>query len=167
MAVVIASLAIFLVWTYMRKSAPSPAVKPAFSSDTQFIPKGAVSLEVDQSLAAFGFSKPLPFFDERNVVQSLFENTTSAASVARPYLSYRVSNESEETLRAAYTKYFKDMRWNVSESVSGAKKSLFFFAPDSSKAIWVVFIQEQDAMVVAISLFPLRARATSTAPNTP
>lgn len=61
---------------------------PAFDPARQFVPEGAASLEVNQTLAAFGFSKPLPFFDERNVVQSLALGvdvsipTTGSASVS-------------------------------------------------------------------------------------
>ena len=56
-------------------SSPTP-----FNPTQQVIPKGAESREVDQSLAAFGFSKPLPFFEKNNVVQSLNVTTSAPTS---------------------------------------------------------------------------------------
>ena len=57
--------------TKNKSSQLSLGPRHVFSPDKQFIPKGAAPLEVDKALAVFGFSKPLPFFDKNNVVQSL------------------------------------------------------------------------------------------------
>ncbi|MEK7074451.1 MAG: hypothetical protein AAB968_01675 [Patescibacteria group bacterium] len=54
-----------------KTSQPLISPRPAFSSEKQFVPEGSALLEIDKALEVFGLSKPLPFFDKKNVVQSI------------------------------------------------------------------------------------------------
>lgn len=63
----ISILGVLSWYTNKNKTLPQAAFDPA----KQFIPQGAASLPVTNVLNAFNLPQPLPFFDERNVVQSL------------------------------------------------------------------------------------------------
>lgn len=124
---------------------------PAFNPTRQFVPQGTASLEVDQAIAAFNFPKPLPFFDERNVVQSLSmrvrvsaSTTTSSVSflpkaprvadtpsrtpppqdTPSTFLSYRIFGQDKETIRSAFVEYSKNMGWKIANTGEG--KPLLF-----------------------------------------
>ena len=125
-----------VVW-YTIKNKAQPLASPprqVFSPKTQFVPKGTTPLEVDQALAAFGFPKPLPFFDKDNVVQSLDvkkpylaeastsqQSTTSAAFSTDIYLSYRIEGQSMTTIHDTYVDYLqniglgKNIEWKQKE----------------------------------------------------
>ena len=104
-----------------KTSQPLISPRPAFSSEKQFVPEGSTALEVDKALTAFGFSKPLPFFEERNVVQSLnlSSATSSAVSTSSPqqisstFLSYRVVGQSITAVRSALIEYFENLGWTM------------------------------------------------------
>lgn len=122
-------------WWYTRRN--TKPLYPVFNSAKQFIPKGAESRDVDQSLAAFGFSKPLPFFEKENVVQSLSLdlNASSSAAGAQPqqvpkiYLGYRIFGQSTAMVREMYRNYFQELGWKEG---SGTKNNLLlvFMSPD-------------------------------------
>ena len=126
-----------------------------FSTKNQIIPEGATSLEVDQSLAAFGFAKPLPFFDKNNVVQSLDIRTPDIADASTSrksaintsvstgvYLSYRIPGQSKTIIRDAYIDYFQSMGLeNVIESQQ--KETFAFVLPHTPPVLLKISFFEQ------------------------
>lgn len=112
-----------------------------FDPTRQVIPKGATSQKIDQSLAVFGFSSPLPFFDERNVVQSLSIEAPSS-STKKPYISYRVYEQDINALRDVYRQYFNKMGWGEIKSASYSEQTLFFRASESLSVVQILFLKE-------------------------
>ncbi len=129
---------------------PSPLVKP-FSEKDQVIPQGAVSLEVSKALALFNFPKPLPFFDERNIVQSLIlgvnasplpvaststeikikESVKPAPSTS--FLSYRMYGQSATSVREALIAYFISLGWKQIDDQSN--QQVLIFGSDNKRII--------------------------------
>lgn len=155
---------------------------PVFDPKTQFIPKGAVSLEVDQSLAAFGFPKPLPFFDKRNVVQSLSQPQATdtifihAQGSSQPpviiSLNYQIPGRDVLSVRDAFLSYFMDMGWRENrntnpESANPAQDSfsLSFRHPTSLHTIRILLVSVQDGSFVSLAYLPPFPRPSLTAPQ--
>ena len=137
--------------TQPQPPVPTPAPQQVFDPKTQFVPKGAESRDVDQTLAAFGFTKPLPFFDKNNVVQSFHAKTTQTTatsstekilspinSIPLTYLGYAVYGQSTTTLKNAFAADFTSMGW-VMQETRGDSLTLFFF-PDKTRIISVTFL---------------------------
>ena len=149
---------------------PTPLSSHIFSPKTQFVPKGAESREVDKTLAAFDFSKPLPFFEKDNVVQSL--TIIANASNASPppsthvtslpleqthaqFLSYRILGQTRTSVRDALIMHFKDLQWDMMDT-KGDQKFIF---SHMNKQIFVALIDvphvsatEQLTTVVTLTL---------------
>ncbi len=149
---------------------------PTFDPAKQFVPEGAESRDVDQSLAAFGFTKPLPFFDERNVMESLnapsvnvnalvpagtvvsFHPATSTPLT--PLLSYYVYGQSAAAVRDAFTDYFNALGWKKINSIANGPISRFVFvAPDTHKRVATTILEislsgrrPQSSIAVSLSL---------------
>ena len=98
-------------------STPSPTPLPSqvFSPQTQFVPQGAKSRDVDQALADFGFQKSLPFFEKDNVVQSLNLTASTSALTTSAFLSYRIIGQNKAAVRAAFTDYFTNLGWEATK----------------------------------------------------
>ena len=136
-----------------------------FSPGTQYVPKGAESHEVDQSLAAFGLPVTPPFFDKNNVVQSLqlgtalssqatgsakessrINTTTTSSAIKQSsatFLSYRIIGHDKTTARAAFADYFKNLGWKTVKIASGDQASMIFFT--SQQSITITFIEAPHA----------------------
>ncbi len=165
--------AIYYYIALREKSAPAG---PAFDPAKQFVPEGAEASTVDQSLAAFGVSKPLPFFDERNVVWSLRypqgEAATSTSTQAQAAgqrhtvtsLEYRIPGLDIWVLRDAFRAYFKEMGWLEARSAnpnSEDKKNtfltLFFNNPRSFDRLEILLTQaDAESLVSLFSLSPFQ-----------
>lgn len=111
------------LWYANKKNAQ---VGPAFDLTRQFIPKGTASLDVPQALTAFNFSKPLPFFDEHNVVQSLTMPSSAVSTSSETYVSYSVQNQTIDTLYTAYRDYFTSSGWREIPVRQKGSNRLFF-----------------------------------------
>ena len=132
---------------------------PAFDPAKQFVPEGAESRDVDQTLAAFGFSKPLPFFEKENVVQSLnlpnkATSSPATASSKAAFLSYRILGQDKAAVRETFREYFTSIGWKM---VSSHADLIFIFS-FHTQSISVNFIDiarvqgtDQPAVVVALS----------------
>jgi len=148
---------------------------PAFDPARQFIPQGAESLEVPQALASFNFSEPLPFFEERNVVQSLMlgrheptvtqnnvGNVHNATSTARQgnassFLNYQIFGQSREAVRNAFIQYFKDAGWN---RVNTSDNQSLIFSSRASQMISITLLDgpanagtNQPTLTVGLSIW--------------
>lgn len=142
---------------------PAQDQRPIFSIDTQFVPDGATSLRVDEVLAVFNFVEPLPFFEERNVVQSLDAGTNAPATTSvssraisrtatsprmppqytpTTFLSYRIFGQNKDAIRNAFMEYFRIMGWKMADAKEG--KPLVF----SSEAHQIVSITFLDVPTV-------------------
>ena len=141
-----------VLWYTGKDKNESP--QQAFDSTKQVIPPGAASFEIDQALIAFGFSTPLPFFDRRNVVQSLALQTSASSSPATTtdtYLSYRVFGQDMRVLHSAYIRYLTDGGWKEIASASGATQSFSFYRPGSRNLIQISLDEDMDQRVVSPS----------------
>ena len=113
-----------------QQSAPT-----GFSPNTQSVPKGSAPRDADQSLAAFGLSVAPPFFDKKNVVQSLQMDASASTSPATPsslkqdssaFLSYRIDGQNIDAIRKAFIGYFKEIGWGTADVRSYAPSSVLF-----------------------------------------
>lgn len=159
------------LWYAMKNK---PEARPAFDPARQFVPAGAQPREIDQSLAAFGFPKPLPFFDKDNVVQSLtvsrqivpFTASTSAIRKASPasstalstkkilappprpassvFFSYRIYGHDKIEIRNAFIQYFTAIGWKMTNT--GEDKPLLF----SSNTRQIVSVDLLDAVAQGV-----------------
>lgn len=147
-----------------KQTAPQ---RPAFDPAKQFVPKGAESRDVDQSLAAFGFPKHLPFFDKNNVVQSLSFGTgvshraTSSPSrqIPETYVGYRIVGQSTTAVREAYRNYFQDIKWKEAGGTNKNPMLIIFFSPDGRRQASIQLIElpssadsQQKTVVAAFSM---------------
>ncbi len=124
-----------VLWYRSKKEMKQAA--PVFNPATQFVPEGATPLEVSETLAKFGFSKPLPFFEERNVVQSLGIDVTSTSSV-ETYISYRILGQDTASVRSAFNEYFKKLGWKMANTKEGAP--LYFYS-NARQTVFVSFFE--------------------------
>lgn len=149
------------IWYIGRVETPSipqlsSSPKP-FSQKDQVVPPNAESRSVDQSLAAFGFSKPLPFFEKDNIVQSLKLDTSSTASPATSFLSYRIYGQSVASVRDALTRYFVSLGWKQIDD--GANQGYLSFGFDHGKIISVNMLERpatpgtEPRITVTLSLY--------------
>ena len=144
-AIIVLIVAVLAGWWLWRQKYPSvkPPSEPVFSADKQFIPEGAAPLEIPKALALFNLPSALPFFEERNVVQSLnlSSATSSAVSTSSPqqessiFLSYRVVGQSITAVRSALIEYFENLGWtmpnihDVHTSGSNKIEIVYFLSP--------------------------------------
>jgi hypothetical protein len=150
----------------------TPVSRPVFSSETQFVPDGTSSLEVDRALVALGLPEPLPFFEKDTVVQSLdLGANTSTATVASTstettepvtplpstsFLSYRVYGQSIPSVREAVTAYFISLGWNQIDDKSNQQSVVF--GSDNRQIISINILEvastpeKESHIVVALSL---------------
>ena len=159
-------------FVYVSKRIPpleSEKLKP-FSQQDQIVPDGTKSLEINQALARFGFSKPLPFFDPINVTQSLdVQNTeASTSSLQGTYLSYRILRKNATIIRDAYIDYFQStgLGKNIKPQQNG---SIVFVLPRNPPALLRLLLLEQpfavtrgDEVITAVlTLVPLTEDSNS------
>ncbi|MEK7074453.1 MAG: hypothetical protein AAB968_01685, partial [Patescibacteria group bacterium] len=138
-AIIVLIVAVLAGWWLWRQKYPSvqPPSEPVFSAGKQFIPEGAASRTVDQSLAAFGLPKPLPFFDEKNVVQSITNTVDISTSTIHqgnsPYLSYRICGQNIEAVRTALINYFENTDWKtMKKKLPDRSGSMLTFSANSA-----------------------------------
>lgn len=153
-------------------------VGPVFDSARQFVPEGTASLDVSKALAAFNFPKPLPFFEEKNVVQSVMLGARVSSStisfapqpqpvgtvvasstpprIPSPFLSYRIFGQTKETIRNAFIEYFKKTGWEMEKAIDD--RSLVFLSDRRRQIISILFLDallisdaEQSAIIVTLS----------------
>lgn len=172
---------VWYVWYFNQKST-APSVKP-FSEQDQFIPKGATPQSVALGFQKLNFSKPLPFFDEKNVVQSLDLGFNAPASTtdfsvsntlkiqprtnAPPapsqnsnfmFLSYRIFGQSKEAIRSALIEYFKNMGWTKMNTKDNQSLT---FSSGARQVVSIVLLDapqtvDQPTFVAALSVYRLR-----------
>lgn len=151
-------------WWYTERN--TKPLYPVFNPAKQFVPVGTEPRDIDQSLAVFGFSKPLPFFDEKNVVQSLRVGanapaSTTASSISsvpkarvmhisgpssrtppppnRPstFLSYRIVGPDKGAIRNAFIAYFINMGWKMANTREGQP---LLFSSDTHQIISITLL---------------------------
>ncbi len=160
-------VALIVVVVWYRESATSGR-HSVFVPETQVVPHGAKSLGVSQALATLALSTQLPFFDEKNVVQSLslVLSASSTALIPSSYLSYRILGHTKESLHQDFSRYFQNTGWTALTS-SASSTVMFFQHTESAGVVRVVFLDGGDASdtIVALSLLPQRiGSAVSHAP---
>lgn len=128
-------------------------VGPPFDPARQFVPENTESLNVSKVLAAFGFNKPLPFFDERNVVQSLNLQSTATSSAPQAgsssFLSYRIFGQSKEATQSALVEYFKNLGWTM-QNIHKVHAS-----GDNKIEIVDFFSSEYQNQIISVTLFEM------------
>lgn len=156
-----------ILW-YVNKT--NKQAGPAFDPVRQFVPKGTAPLNVGESLAVFNFPKPLPFFDERNVVQSIGfpldispSTTTQSEEKAvaggqntiihaqpqnafTPFLSYRILGQSREAISTAFIEYFKGMGWKAMDIHEN--QALTFFS-DAHQIVTITLLNATSQGIIA------------------
>lgn len=143
---ILASVAILAVVLHRIASESEEQEVPSPSKKTQVVPKGTAPLEVDQALTALNLPEPLPFFDTKNVVQSLNFNQTST-STDKVFLSYRVQNQTIDMVYTAYTEYLLKHGWNPLKSATPENKDSFFFekaiVPGKFDRLSIILLDEE------------------------
>ena len=152
-----------------------------FSPQTQFVPKGAESREVDQVLLSFGLPTTPPFFDKKNAVQSLDltaptssqtppsstktnspPGATTTSSVAQrsstTFLSYRIFGQNKTGVRIAFTDYFKNLGWKTPQLLGNNDQApITFFTEHQGITITLIEVPhapgtDQPAIVAALTM---------------
>ena len=150
-----------------RTPIPQPTTPTVFDPATKIVPQGVVPLEIDQALTAFGLSKPLPFFEKKNVIQSLdLKNIRFSPEI---YLSYWIEGRSTTTILEAYVAYFKSIGLE-NALVSSQKTNLGFVLPGSPPSLLRISLMEQpfasakseEIVTVVLTLTPI---IQDTSPN--
>ena len=150
-----------------------------FSEQNQFVPKGTASQSVASGLQTLHASQSLPFFDEKNVVQSLglgasalvsttASTTSSPAPKAQPgthtppppkntsssLLSYRIFGQSREAIQKAFVEYFQNTGWKMAATHEGQP---LVFSSDTHQIVSITFLNgptaqgtDQPAIIAAL-----------------
>ncbi len=155
---------------------------PIFDPATQVIPQGTTALPLHNALTAFNFSKPLPFFEERNVVQSLNlegdqektppitvshsvpgtdatppTQTTPPSDASPVFLSYRVFGQSKEAVREALIAYFTSLGWKQIDDHQ-SNQQVLIFGSDNKRIISINILEvpstpgRESNIVITLSL---------------